>query len=256
MNEDLKKHITLLLAENLRFDNRKSDEYRKVSIEYGVVKSAEGSARVKIGDTEVLAGVKLEIGSPYPDKPDEGTIIVGVELLPLSNPEFELGPPSIDAIELARVVDRGVREAKSIDFKGLCIEKGEKVWLLVIDICPMNDSGNLFDASSLAVIAALKDTVFPEVEDGRINYKKKTDKKLELKNNPVEVTVSKIGKNFIVDATTDEEKVIDARLTIASLEDGSICALQKGGTEPLTEKDIDDMASLAISKAKELRKLL
>ena len=155
MNSDLKQHITEALKQGLRFDRRKTNEFRKVTVEYGISKSAEGSARVKIGDTEVIVGVKLEVGEPYPDMPEEGTIIVGAELIPLSNPEFELGPPGIQAIELARVVDRGIRESKALDFKKLCIKKGEKVWLVLIDIIPINDTGNLLDAAALAALRGL-----------------------------------------------------------------------------------------------------
>src|SRR3989344_3006 len=107
MYRELRSHIINLLNADTRLDGRKLTEYRKpIEVEHNVVKTAEGSARVKIGETEVMVGIKLEVGEPYPDTPDEGTIIVGAELLPLSNPEFELGPPGIQAIELARVVDR------------------------------------------------------------------------------------------------------------------------------------------------------
>ena len=112
MYRELRSHIISLLEANTRLDGRKLTEYRKpITVEYGVVKTAEGSARVKIGETDVMVGVKLEVGEPYPDTPNEGTIIVGAELLALSNPEFEPGPPGIQAIELARVVDRGIRES-------------------------------------------------------------------------------------------------------------------------------------------------
>src|SRR3989338_5346357 len=160
----VRDHIRSLAEKGAREDGRDFLEYRKpIKIEYGVSsKSAEGSARVTIGDTEVVAGVKLEVGEPFPDTPDEGVLMVGAELLPLSNPEFESGPPSIDSIELARIIDRGIRESKCIDFSKLCIKKGEKVWMVFIDIYPINDSGNLFDAASLAALAALKDAKFPE----------------------------------------------------------------------------------------------
>lgn len=111
MASESKKYIQSLLQKDLREDGRKTDQYRYIEVEYGVsAKSAEGSARVKIGNTEVVAGIKMEVGEPFPDKPDQGTIIVNVELLPLSSPEFESGPPDVDSIELSRVVDRGIRE--------------------------------------------------------------------------------------------------------------------------------------------------
>src|SRR3989338_8090270 len=100
-----KEHLIELFGKGFRLDGRKFDEYRKINVEYGISsRSAEGSARVKIGKTEVVAGVKLEIGKPYSDRPDEGSIMVSMEFLPLSNPEFESGPPGIDSIELSRVV--------------------------------------------------------------------------------------------------------------------------------------------------------
>lgn len=252
-NSTFKEHAIKLLNSGMRLDGRKLAEYRPISVEYGVAKTSEGSARVKIGDTEVVVGIKMEIGTPYPDMPDQGTIIVGAELLPMSNPEFESGPPGIQAIELARVVDRGIRESKTISFKKLCIKEGEKVWLLLIDIIPINDSGNLLDASSLAALAALKDAHFPKVENDKINYEEKTDKKLELTDEPIAITILKIGNNFIVDPDTEEEKLVDARLTVSSQKDGNLCAMQKGGESPLTQEDIEKMIDIGLEKAKILR---
>ncbi len=254
MDEELKKHVLTLLESDKRLDGRKPLEYRKpLNVEYGFTKTAEGSAKVTLGETEVMVGVKMELGTPYPDSPDKGTIMVGAELLPLSNPEFESGPPGIQAIELARVVDRGIRESKTIDFKKLCVEEGEKVWLVLIDIISLNDAGNLFDISALAAYAALQNTVFPKFDGEKVDYKEKTSKKLPLKNIPLSVTVCKIGSKFIVDPTTEEEKVIDARLTVATLEDGSLCAMQKGGESPLTEEEVMQMIDIGVKKGMELR---
>ena len=257
MYRELRNHIIKLLNADTRLDGRKLTEYRKpIEVTYGVTGTAEGSASVKIGETEVIVGVKMEVGEPYPDTPNEGTIIVGAELLPLSNPEFELGPPGIQAIELARVVDRGIRESKAIDFKKLCIEPGKKIWMVIIDICPINDAGNLFDASSLAALAALKNTKFPKFDGEKVDYKEKTNKNLELEKKPIAVTVIKIGDKLIVDPDIEEEMAVDARLTVSSIEDGTLCALQKGGDFPLAAEDISKMLDIGIEKAKELRKHL
>ncbi len=258
LNQNSKKHIIELSKSDLRLDGRKLTEFRQpIIIKTSVSKTAEGSSHVKIGDTEVMAGVKVELGVPYPDMLDQGTMMVGAELLPLSSKEFELGPPSIKAIELARVVDRGIRESKAIDFKKLCIKEGEQVWTLLIDICSINDAGNLMDASSLAVLAALKDMRFPEIdENGVIDYQKKTDKGIELNGIPVAVTVLKIGDKFIVDPINEEEDALDARLTVTTMEDGTLCAMQKGGEGSLTEEEIFQMIDIATEKAKDLRKLL
>lgn len=256
----VRDHIRSLAEQGAREDGRDFLEYRKpIKIEYGVSsKSAEGSARVTIGDTEVVAGVKLEVGEPFPDTPDEGVLMVGAELLPLSNPEFESGPPSIDSIELARIIDRGIRESKCIDFSKLCIKKGEKVWMVFIDIYPLNDSGNLFDAASLAALAALKDAKLPEYDakEGKINYEKRTNKGLPLTKLPVLVTVLKLKKRYLLDPTSNEVDSLDARLSIATIDNNVICAMQKGGDEALTLEDIDAMVDIATKQAGILRKLL
>ena len=251
-----KQHMLEFFAKGFRIDGRKLSEFRNVQVEIGVSPNAEGSARVKIGSTEVLAGVKLELGTPYPDKPDEGTIMVGAELLPLSSPDFEAGPPGITAIELARVVDRGIREAGVIDFKRLCITPGEKAWIVVIDIISVNDEGNLFDAAALAAIAAVKDCRFPSVSNGVINYKDITDERLPLNEEAVEVTVHKIGSAIFIDPSLAEEQLSEARITVAVTRKGELCALQKGGDFPLIEEDIYSMIDLAVQKSRELRKLI
>lgn len=254
MYGELKKSILKLLISGVRLDGRKPFEFRgPIEIDYNFVNTAEGSARVRIGETEVIAGVKMDVGKPYPDNPNEGTIIVGAELLPMSNPEFELGPPGIQAIELARVVDRGIRESKTIDFKSLCVEEGKKVWLILIDVISVNDAGNLLDAAALAALAALKNTRFPKYDGEKIDYKEKTDKQLKLRNQPIAITVVKIGSSLIVDPDSEEEKATDARLTVTSLEDGTLCAMQKGGDAPLTKEEIEKMIDVAIEKGKELR---
>lgn len=257
MNEAEKGYAIKLLEQGMRLDGRKLLDYREpISVDYGYAKNAEGSAKVKIGGTEVIAGIKLELGTPYPDTPDQGALMVGVELLPLSNPEFESGPPSIQAIELARVVDRGIRESHAIDMKKLCIEPGEKCWIVVIDICPINDEGNLFDACALATLAALKDCVLPEVKDGLIVPKSKTKEKLPVVKDTLECTVYKIGNHFIVDPTTEEEKLYDSRLTIAMTADGTVCALQKGGEIGLNIDDISQMLDIANDKIPKIRDAL
>ncbi len=257
MHKDLREYVIKLLEKGYRLDGRAPLDYRKpIELKVGMIPTAEGSAQVKVGDTEVIIGVKMEVGTPYPDTPNEGGIIIGAELLPLSNPDFEAGPPGIQSIELARLVDRGIRESKSINTKELCIEPGKKVWNIIVDICTINDAGNLLDASALATVAAIIETKFPKYENDVVDYKTKTDVKLNFTDLPVTITVFKVGDFFFVDPDIEEEKVYDARLTVTTMQDDSLCSLQKGGNYPITVEDIDKMVSIAIEKARELRAYL
>ena len=49
----------------IRLDGRSLEEYRKpIKIETNISNMAEGSAKVTIGETVVIAGVKMDVGEP------------------------------------------------------------------------------------------------------------------------------------------------------------------------------------------------
>ena len=258
MVELIKAYLSDLLKKGQREDARKQYEYRDIEIETGVIARSPGSARVRIGETEVLVGIKMDTMEPYPDSPDDGTLMVNAEFIPLASPEFEPGPPSPESVELARVVDRGIRESGAIDTAKLCITPKEKVWSVSIDIYPLNDGGNLLDAAALGAIVALKNTVFPKYDEkeDKVFYKEFTKDKLPVKKLPILTTFAKLDGITFVDTTKREEKSADARLSLATLEDGQVCAMQKGGTGTFTDKEVADLFDVAVEKAKELRALI
>ncbi|RLG16294.1 RNA-binding protein [Candidatus Pacearchaeota archaeon] len=250
--EKIKRYLT----EGKRFDGRKPNEFREISIETGVSKNAEGSARVKIGKTEVIVGVKMDVSEPYPDSPDKGNLMVTAELLPLSSPKFENGPPRFPAIELGRVIDRGIRESKFIEFEKLCIKKGEKVWTVFIDIYSINDDGNLFDAASLGALVALKNARIPKYneKEERVLFGELTEKRIPLsKEIPLSLTVYKIGNNLLVDPTKEEEETSESRITIAS-SNGTIFSMQKGGLKELEIEEFYNMLNLIEKTEREILK--
>jgi exosome complex component RRP42 len=256
IDQETRKHIRDSLERGVRYDGRKKDQFRDISIRTGFLTTAEGSAHVKCGDTEVIAGVKMSVEKPFPDTPDSGILMVGAELLPMCNPKYEGGPPDAVAIEVARVIDRGIRESKSLDNHRLCIKAGEKVWTINVDIAPLNDDGNLIDVGSIAAVAAILNARFPSYENEKVDYKKKTTERVPISKVPVAVTIIKIGNSFIVDPAEQEEQALDVRLTVTTIGDGQLCSLQKGGEGSLTVEEIDKMIDLAIKKGEEIRKLI
>jgi exosome complex component RRP42 len=250
-----KKQIAELVSHGKRLDGRGLTDHREFQLETGVVGRAEGSARVRLGKTEVLVGIKIEVGAPFADVPDKGVLTVNAELVPLASPSFEPGPPKENAVELARVVDRGIRESKAIVLEDLCVEPGKKVFIVFIDVYVLNHDGNLIDASALAALAALLNTKMfnYEVKEGEIVVKPGYTP-LPVKNYPIAVTFAKINDKLIVDPWLEEEQVMDARLTITTEKDGNICALQKGGYGYFTTQQILEAAKIAKEKAEELRK--
>lgn len=255
-NIDLKNHLEALAEKGLRADGRKDLlEIRDIKIQTGVLEHAEGSARIQMGDNDVIVGVKLSLGTPFPDKPEDGVIITMAEELPVADPEWEPGPPGEHAVELARVIDRGLRESGVIDTGKLCITPGELVWMVNVDVYPLNYDGNLVDAGSLAALAALKTATFPKREEDKVLYEEeRTKKKLSINAEPVTVTVYKMGEHLLVDATKEEESVSDTRLSVAITQDDKIHSLQKAGFGGLTTDEVFKSFSIALDKSKAYRK--
>jgi len=245
-----KDYIYNLMLKGKRADGRTFDEMRDIEIKTNVIEKAEGSAWIKMGGTEILVGVKLQVGTPFPDSADQGVIITSMELNPIASPDFEAGPPKENAIEMARVTDRGIRESGAIDLSKLCITEGEEVWMVFIDIHVLNNEGNIQDVSSMGAIAALLTAVVPGEREGRGE-----DMPLPIRDMPVSVTLVDIGGEMMVDPDLDEETVCDTRITIVSNQDGSISGMQKSGDGALTEEKLLKAVSLACQKASELREV-
>lgn len=252
--ETLKK----MFSEGKRFDSRKLLELRDLEITLNISNKAEGSAGIKFGKTEVLVGVKLAPGTPYPDSPDKGNLAVSGDFLPLASPRFERGPPDFPAVELPRLVDRAIRESHAIDLDKLVITKGEKVWTVYIDIYPINDDGNLIDAATLGALVALKNTKIPELDkDGNIDYDKKATKELPLAKGiaPISFSFFKLGDSIILDPTREEEEACETRVTfgLSKWKDKyMINSCQKNGEVSFTKAEIDKMMDILSEKYDEV----
>jgi exosome complex component RRP42 len=243
-----------LISKGKRIDDRTLESYRPIEIQVGIIEKANGSAQVHLGKSKVLAGIKIEIGEPFPDTPEEGVLTVNAELVPLASPSFEAGPPSEAAIELSRVVDRGIRESKAIDLKSLVIQKGKKVQVVYVDVYILDHDGNLIDAASMAALAALVNAKVAKMEvKGDDVVVKGAQHQLPINNYPVAVTFAKIDKTIVVDPCLQEEQVMNARFTVTIDKNGNICAMQKGGLSGFTPDEVRKAVHLAVEKAAENR---
>jgi exosome complex component RRP42 len=247
-----KDHLINLAKKGERIDGRSFDEFRNIEIKTNVVKKAEGSSQVRIGNTQVLTGIKMDLGEPYPDSPESGVMTTAAELIPMASPDFEAGPPQADAIELARVVDRGIRESELIELEKLCIEPNEKVWIVFIDIHVLDYDGNLFDAASLASLAALMTTIVPveRLDLGDKNYP------LPIRDPPISCTSAKFNDVVVIDPNLDEEEIAEARLTVATDKSGDIRAMQKGLNGSFTVDEIKKVIKVSTINGRKIREKL
>ena len=242
------------ISKGKRLDGRDLDQIRPIEIEVGLIKKANGSARVKLGNTEVVAGVKVETGEPFEGLENKGALILSAEVLPTASPHIEPGPPDEETVELARVVDRGIRESEMLDLTKLVLISGEIVYVIFVDCSVINADGNLFDATSYAVVSALLDSKLPVFE---IRDKKVVDtgekQNPPIATLPVSITAVRIGDSIILDPTAEEEACMDSRITITTNSDHNFAAIQKGSTGAFTVEQLKRAAATARIKGEEIR---
>lgn len=249
-------YLTQLARDGKRADGRAFDEFRPLRIQTRYIQQAEGSARVQLGDTDVIVGVKLSTGTPYPDSPAEGTLTTSAELRPMATSDFELGPPSQESIEIARVVDRGIREAKSVDMAKLCIKEKEKIWMVWLDMHAVDYDGNLFDACSIGSIAALLTSTVAASKVHIDGIPPMEDFPMPVQEVPIMTTAIKLGGQIMFDPTATEEKVGGPRLSVSFDRAGNIRAMQKGLLGAFTREEVVEICRKGRERADELREIV
>jgi len=251
----MRDKIYNLLFQGKRIDGRGPRDLRPMSIQTGLLAKADGSAMVSMGSTKILTGIKVEVGSPFSDRPDEGIFTVNAELLPLASTSFEPGPPDERGIELARVVDRSIREGGVLDLKKLCLVEGEKVYVIFIDVYVLDYDGNYFDPALISALAALATARIPryEVVDGK---PQKTGEyfALEFSSLPFTVMIGVIGEKFLIDPQIEEEKVLDVSLIMGADEKGNITCVQKNSPGQVPLDLMDEIVETVVEKTGEIRR--
>jgi exosome complex component RRP42 len=252
MSHIRRETMSTTLAKGSRFDGRKFEEYRPIEIQRSVIKTAEGSAIARIGETQVLVAAKFDVVKPFADRPTEGVMVTNSELLPTASASFEPGPPDENAIEVARVVDRALRSAECVDLNSFFIEQ-DKVLGLYLDIYVLNHAGNYTDTATAAATAALMDTKMPKIEKGSI-IRGEYVGMLNPTKLPVTTTMIKVGNHWLVDPSRDEERVLETALTVGTTEE-HVCAMQKGKGS-LSKDELLTAIDIAFKTGDDIRKIL
>src|ERR671923_1228063 len=243
-----------VISKGKRLDGRALDEMRTLEVELDIIKKANGSAKVKLGDSEVIAGIKVETGEPFEGLENKGALIISAEVLPTASPYIEPGPPDEETIELARVVDRGIRESEMLDLDRLVLVPGKIVYTIFVDCSILNTDGNLLDATSYAVVSALLSAKLPilEMKDDKVVDTGQT-RPMPVTTIPVSITQVRIGDTIILDPTAEEEACMNARITITTNSNSDYAAIQKGFTGGFTREQIKKTAEIARIKGEQVR---
>lgn len=252
-------YILSNLKKDKRIDGRDLWEYRDINIDVDMVESAEGSADVTLGETRIISGLKYEVGAPFPDTPNDGVCTVMAELLPLASPLFERGPPNEQSIELARVVDRGIRHADCVQTKKLCIREKEAVYILFLDMYVLNYGGNMIDCGGIGCLTSLIASHIPEGTFNDENELIWTGKYLNGKDIvnelPFVITYGKIDDVIFMDPCLTEELLSDGRISI-SVTEKNVTSIQKSGSATFSIEEVKMLAEKSMEMGKKLRKEL
>ncbi|CAD7698743.1 unnamed protein product [Ostreobium quekettii] len=251
-------YITQCVEGGLRGDGRGCLDHRVTRLDVGTIPQANGSARVQLGGTDVMVGVKVEIGAPLAFRPDSGRVEFNVDFSPCGSPDFEGKEGEVLGADLANALARSVvvgpdGKAGGLDLATLSILPGNSCWVIFVDALILNNDGSLLDAVTMAMRGALAEIRIPHVEitkgdsaevpEFEIDNEKSS--KLDAGAVPIIVTVAKIGRRYLVDLTSEEELCSDFSLHIAVNAEGRVCGVTKKGSTPVHASVMQEMLELA-----------
>lgn len=251
LQEAEKVYIIHGVQDNIRNDGRGCLDYRTIELETdNIIPNSTGSALVQIGETKAIAGVKAELTSPLPHSPSKGWIEISIESTPHANLEFEGRGGDDFASDISQILMQVCNNDKLIDLKKLCVIPGEQVWALYVDIMVIGYDGNFMDVVSIVTKAALFNTKIqsvtvkcdannvPEIEfpdDPNDVFS------LDVTNLPIFLTLNRVGSEFIIDATREEEACSKAKLLLAVCPTQVVLMKEMGGPGSLHIDSISDV---------------
>ncbi|KAJ1688294.1 hypothetical protein LUZ63_019684 [Rhynchospora breviuscula] len=146
-----------------------------------------------------------------------------------------------------------INSGAAIDLSSLVLVEGKVCWDLYIDALVVCSDGNLLDSLAAAIKAALNNTGLPKVnvvlgaspeEQPEVDVSDEEFLQFDTSAVPVIVTLTKVGKHYIVDATSEDESQMSSAISVSVNRNGQICGLTKRGGAGLDLSVIYDMVSI------------
>jgi exosome complex component RRP45 len=191
----------------------------------------------------------------------------------MTSPSIELNRPSETETLLSRLLEKTIRRSGALDTESLCLIGGSKCWSIRADVHVLSHDGNLVDASSIAVIAALQHFRKPDTStEGEqvtvYTVREREPVPLSLLHFPLCVTFSFYGEGLLgkggeeegevvlVDANLMEEQLREGSVTVGINRHGEVCQIAKLGGLPVDAVALLNCVNVAGVKVKELSKFI
>lgn len=199
----------------------------------------------------MLVGVKCDMTKPRHQRPDAGHFQISVECATSVSIALTEGWNADDwGRQLSVLLESLCAGDNVIDRQALCVVPGVFAWEVNVDVLVLTSGGNLLDSVSLALCAALGETLLPKVEvleameEGEVVQLKVDDRPevgvaFPLRRLPLCVTVAQLQGRFLLDVTVEEELCSDSMLcVVVDAKCGDVLGLRKLG------RGLFDLASL------------
>lgn len=158
-------YIASGVASNLRVDGRSRLDYRPLTLQTDTLPQANGSARLKLEETDVLVAVNMSMVSPDPSRSRcEGFVHCSVDQSAACVGDEEDRIVQANNLILTAELQKLIAHSHALPLTSLVIVPEKQVWCINIDVLVIENGGNLMDAVVMAVKAALLTTKMPPIE--------------------------------------------------------------------------------------------
>lgn len=134
LSEAEKVFILHGIQENYRCDGRTRSDYRPMELETDIAQNSNGSARLRLANSDVMASIKAEIDVPLANRPNEGKLEFFVDCSANATPDFEGRGGEELALEISNTLSKAFTSPNAFDLKTLCILTRKHCWKLYVDI--------------------------------------------------------------------------------------------------------------------------
>jgi exosome complex component RRP41 len=210
-----------------RADNRKADELRPVKMKVGVLKQADGSAMVSIGKTIAIAAVygPRELNPRHRRESDRAILQCNYTMAPFSTGERVRPGPSRRSVEISKVTREALEPALFLhDFPRTTVD----LYIVILQANAGTRTAGI-NAASLAL----------------------ADAGIQMRDLVTSVAAGKIGKDYAIDLTGEEEEVTECDLPVAYMpREKKFTLLQMDGN--VSKDDMKKIIDLAVKGCEEL----
>lgn len=246
-----------------RLDDRDIKTYRPIKI-YPLTNNYNSPICVTLGNTTIFSQIYAKITKPQNNRPNEGMVNFSVDthhLKPIADFTSTNDALTEFRISIINILEKCLKESKSLDTNSLCIIPGKLIWKITIDVNVIKNDGNIFDAAVISALAIWLTYKIPffKIENNKIYYDKFIN--LTVIHMPVCIThgifLKKNGKIiFVLDTTDEEENVMSGNVSVCANIFGEISYMQMNTQAQIGIEEINELISIMDNNVQFIHKLI